>query len=50
MKKIFFAIVLIAFVSGWLFANEYPPPDVRDLGMAVWFVGLAIASLGAMVR
>lgn len=39
----------VAFLSGWLFANEVQPPTVQDLGFAMWFVGIGVAFMAAMM-
>ena len=42
-----FTIILMAlvavFLGGWLFANEYPPPQVADLKAAAWIVSVLMA-------
>ncbi len=40
---------LLAFVSGWLFANEYRPPRYEDLDMAVWAIMGGVGLVAAIV-
>ena len=41
--------LLVAFASGWLFANEVRPPSLENVSFAVWMVAGAVALLSAMM-
>lgn len=37
----------VAFVSGWLFANEVAPPRMEDLSFAMWIIAGVVSLLSA---
>lgn len=39
----------VAFLAGWLFANEVKPPRYEDVSLAAWIIAGAVAlTLGGM--
>lgn len=47
--SLFLLAAALAFAAGWLFGNEYRPPRITDVNLAMWiFVGGFSMLLGAV--